>query len=104
MNISWTNLIQSRYKPDHDPTCPSCDQCVEMCAHVLSCNEAGQVDTLYQSINLLDKCLKKVGMHTHLYKYILQYAKVRGGIIMSDVLHGTNRQYRKVTVSHELIG
>ena len=35
MNIVGKNLIQSRYKPHHDTTCPSCDQCVETCAHVL---------------------------------------------------------------------
>ena len=41
ISIAGTNLIQSRYKPHHDPTCPSCDQCVKTCAHVLSCNKAG---------------------------------------------------------------
>ena len=85
-NIAGTNLIQSRYKTHHDPTCPSCDQCVKTCAHVLSCNEAGRVDALYQYINLLDKWLNKVGTHTQICKYILQYAKGRGGIIMTDDL------------------
>ena len=74
MSIAGTNLIQSRYKPHHDPTCPSCDKCGETCTHVLSCNESGRVDALYQSINILDKRLKKVGTHTQLHKYILQYA------------------------------
>ena len=104
MNIAGTNLIRSRYKPHHDPTCPICDQCMETFAHVLSCNEAGQVDALYQSINLLDKWLKKVGMHTKLHKYILQYAKGKGGISMTDVLHGTKSQYIKLAVSQDLIG
>ena len=36
MNIAGTNLTQSRYKPHHDPACPSYDQCVETCAHVIS--------------------------------------------------------------------
>ena len=93
MNISGTNLIQSRYKPHHDPTCISCDQCVETRAYLLSCNEAGRVDALHQSINILDKWLKKVGTHTQLRKYILQYAKVIGGISMTDVPHGTGRRY-----------
>ena len=64
MNIAGTNLIQSRYKPHNHPTCTRCDQCVETCAHVLYCNESGQVDALYQYINLLDKWLNKVGTHT----------------------------------------
>ena len=104
MNIAETNLIQSRYKPHHDTTCTSCDQCVETCAHVISCNEAGRVDALYQSINLLDKWLNKLGMHTQLNKYILQYDEGRGGISITDVLHGTGRQYSKLSVSHDLIG
>ena len=93
MNISGTNLIKSCYKPHHDTTCPSCDQCVETCAHVISYNKAGRVDALYQSINLLEKWLKKVGTQTHLRKYILQYDKGIGRISMTDVLHGTDRQY-----------
>ena len=103
MNISGTNLIQSRYKPHHYRTCPSCDQCVQTCAHVLSCNEAGRVVALYQSINILDKWLNKVGTHTHLRKYILQYAKGRGGISMTDVLYGTGRQNSKLAVLQDLI-
>ena len=74
MNIGGTNLIQSRYKPHHDPTCTSCDKFVETCVHVLSCNEAGRVDELSQSINLLDMWLNKVGMHKYLFKYLLEYA------------------------------
>ena len=64
MNIVGTNLIQSRYKPHHNPTCPSCDQRVETCAHVLSCNKAGRVYALYQYINLLYNWLNKLGTHT----------------------------------------
>ena len=46
MNIAGINLIRSRYKLHHDPTCPICDKCVETCAHVLSCNKAGRFDAL----------------------------------------------------------
>ena len=69
-----------------------------------SFNEAGQVDAMYQFINLLEKWLKKVGTHTQIRKYILQYAKGRGWISMTDALHGTGRQYRKLEVSQDLIG
>ena len=104
INISGTNLIQSRYKIHHYPTCTSCDQCVETCAHVLSYNEAGRVDSLYQYINILDKWIKKVCTHTQLCKYILQYDKGRGGISMADVLHNTGSRYSKLAVSQDLIG
>ena len=88
INISGTNLIQSQYKPHHDPTCTTYDECVETCAHVLSFNETGRVDALYQSIILLEKWIKKLGMHTQLRKFMLQYAKGRGRIIMTYLLHG----------------
>ena len=79
MNKAGTNLIQSWYKPHHDPTCPICEQCVEKCAHVLSCNEAVQVYAMYQSISILDKWVNKLDTHIQLHKYIIQYAKGRGG-------------------------
>ena len=104
MNIAGTNLDQSQYKPHHDTTCPRCDQCAETCANVLSWKETGRVYALYRSINLLDKWLNKIGMHIQLRKYILQYAKGRGGTRMTDILHGTGRRYRKLVVSQEFIG
>ena len=91
MNISETNLIQSWYKPHYDPTCTSCDKCVETCAHVLSCNKAGRGDALYHYTNLLDKWFNKVGTHTQRCKYTLQNDKGRGGISMVYVLHGPVR-------------
>ena len=42
-------------------------------------------------------------MHTQIRKYILQYAKGIGGIIMTDVLHGTVRRHRKLAASQDLI-
>ena len=104
MNIAGTNLIQSPYTPHHDPTCPSCDQCVETCAYVISCKKTGRVDELYQYISLLVKCLKKVSTHTKLRTYILQYARGRGGISMKDVIHGTLRRYSKLSASQDLFG
>jgi hypothetical protein len=37
--------------------CPSCQQEKETTAHTLYCNEAGQVDALIKSIDLLDSWL-----------------------------------------------
>ena len=92
INIAGKNLIQSRHKTHHDPICPTCDQCVETCVQVLSCNKTGWVDAIYQSINILDKWLRKVGTHTQLRTYILQHAKGRGRISTTDVVHGTGRR------------
>ena len=104
MNIEGMNVIQSRYKSYINPTCPICDQYVEMCAYMISFNELGQVDSLYHSINLLDKGLKEVGTHTHLRKYMLQCAKGRGECSMTDVLHGTGSRYSRLAASRDLIG
>ena len=34
---------------------------------------------MYQSISILDKWVNKLGTHIQLHKYIIQYAKGRGG-------------------------
>ena len=54
MDIAGTNFNQSKYQDEKDPTCPSCDECIETCPHVIHCNEAGRVDALKQTITLLD--------------------------------------------------
>ena len=41
--IDGTNKMQSYYKEDHDPTCPSCESCEETCEHVLLCEESQSI-------------------------------------------------------------
>jgi hypothetical protein len=48
LGIAGTNEMQARYTPNHCRNCPSCDVCLEVCAHVLTCSEVGRVD-LYKS-------------------------------------------------------
>jgi hypothetical protein len=42
------------YTPGHDPLCPSCGVVPETCGHILVCDEAGRVEVLHGSIDLLN--------------------------------------------------
>jgi hypothetical protein len=61
ISIAGCNVNQSYYTLGHDKLCPSCGVVQEMCAHVLMCNETGQVAVLNRSIDLLNKWLKDNG-------------------------------------------
>ena len=58
LGIAGTNVMQARYSPNHHKQCPSCGIYKETCDHVLTCGEAGRVDLLHQSIDLVDKWMK----------------------------------------------
>lgn len=51
MDIAPTNLNQKKYKPNHDPLCPSYGLVEETCSHVLLCEEIGRVYSLGRSID-----------------------------------------------------
>ena len=78
MDIAGTNVNQAKYKKDHDKICPSCNQCLETTAHVLTCNEAGRVDVLRQTVRLMDKWMQSNQTDPDLCDYITQYALGRG--------------------------
>ena len=60
MGIDGTSFNQSQYQHDKDPKCPSCEEYVETCSHVLHCNEEGRVSALQQTTALLDEWLVSV--------------------------------------------
>ena len=74
LGIAGTNAMQARYTPHHDKRCPSCGICKETCGHVLMCEEAGRVDLLHQSIDLVDKWMKDHGTDLKLRRYLTKYA------------------------------
>lgn len=61
LGVAGTNAMHAQYTPNHDTWCPSCGVCKEACEHILTCEEAGRVDLLHQSINLVDKWMKDHG-------------------------------------------
>jgi hypothetical protein len=78
--------MQARYTPNHDKMCPSCGVCVEDCQHVLMCEEVGRVELLNQSIDLVDTWLLEHGTEEKLRKYLVRYAKGRGGRMMLELV------------------
>ena len=76
---------------------------IETCGHVLSCNEAGQVEVLHKSIDLMDRWLKDNGTETNLRQFLIQYAHGRGGRSMQEIV-GFQLQYRRLAVSVDCIG
>ena len=61
MSIAGTNLNQSNYKDNHDPSCPSCTVCEESYEYILMCNEECRVEALMVSIALMDKWMCDTG-------------------------------------------
>jgi hypothetical protein len=101
--IAGCNANQAYYTPGHDRRCPSCGVETETCAHVLSCNEAGRVDVLHKSIDLLDQWLKDSGTEANLRKFMIRYAHGRGGRTMQEIV-GFQIQYRRLAASVDCIG
>ena len=104
MDIAPTNANQRKYKPDHDPKCPSCSTIDESCAHVLTCEESGRVDALQHSIASLEAWLKEVGTDGDLRKIIVEYAKGRGGRTMIDITRGRHPRFARLAASQDMIG
>ena len=104
MGVARTNLYQSKYRPNHDPKCPSCTRCVESCAHVLECPEEGRVETLLCTIDFLDSWMKNIGTDKRLRNCLLRYAKGRGAITMKDIVGNRTHCLHPLKQSQDLIG
>ena len=76
---------------------------IETRAHILSCNEAGPVDVLHKSIDLLDQWLKDSGTEVNLRKFLTRYAHGRGGRTMQEIV-GFQLQYCRLAASVDCIG
>jgi hypothetical protein len=65
LGIAGTNVMQAKYTPNHDKKCLSCSgEEDETCGHVLHCEEAGRVDVLHQSIDLVDRLTPATGTNS----------------------------------------
>jgi hypothetical protein len=102
--VAGTNEMQARYTPNHDRRCPSCASAVETCGHVLSCEEAGRVDLLHRSIELVDIWLEEHGTDPTLRKCLIKYAHGRGGKTMSEIVGWRRGALRTLADSMDLIG
>jgi hypothetical protein len=104
MGLAGTNEMQSRYKEEHDRRCPSCGVAVETCGHVLHCREEGRVDVLEKSIDLLDDWLIEQETEEELRFCLIDYARGRGGVSMSDICHRKSSRYKRMARSQDAIG
>jgi hypothetical protein len=102
--VAGTNEMQARYTPNHSRKCPSCGVCVEDCAHVLFCEEEGRVDLLQKSIDLVEQWMKDKGTDNTLRKYLVKYARARGGRSMLEIVGWFNAPYQKLANSMDRIG
>merc|ERR1712194_844266 len=94
----------AKYMPHQDTPCPSCDQEVETCHHILHYEEEGRVAALNCTINLLDSWLKKVGTDNSLRQCLVQYARTRGGDSMAHVARAQSARFEKLAQSMDSIG
>jgi hypothetical protein len=65
--------------------CPSCAVEKETCSHILSCKDAGRVETFISSIDLLDQWLDNEDTDPELRMCITEYAHGRGSASMYDI-------------------
>ena len=84
--------------------CLSCDECSETCALVLFCNEAWRVDTLLNTIQLLDDSLRQVGKDNGLRRCIVDYVRGREGLSMFDIALQKGARFQKMDASQDTIG
>jgi hypothetical protein len=104
MEVAGTNEMQARYTPGHDKHCPSCGVCMETCGHVLACKEGGRVELLTQSIGLVDRWLEDHVTEPKLRRYLTQYARGRGGQLMSEIVRERTGMYREMARSMDRVG
>ena len=104
MDVAGTNVNLAKYKKGHCKFCPSCEDSLETCHHVLTCPEEGRVEVLMGSIRNMEKWLVEVGKDPVLVDYIVEYARGRGGKSMSDVCARKHQRYRAMARAQDKIG
>ena len=103
LGIAGCDVNEAYYTPGHDPLCLSCGVVPETCGHILACDEAGRVEVLHQSIDLLDKWLKENGTEHNLCRFLVMYARGRGGRSMQEIV-GFRQEYHRLAALVDCIG
>jgi hypothetical protein len=102
MDIAPTNRNRP-WEKNLCPLCPSCAQVNKTCLHILFCNHAGWVDALMKSIDLLEQWLVEVDTDPNLSNCIVEYARGRGQLTMSEVCRGMDYHYTKMADEQDAI-
>eukprot|EP00956_Cyclotella_meneghiniana_P022017 scaffold40896_cov41-Cyclotella_meneghiniana.AAC.6 len=104
MGVAGTNEMQARYTPGHDKRCPSCNDAIETCGHVLTCEEEGRVDILHKSIDLLERWMDDNDTDEKLRDVLIAYAHGRGGTRVLELVPRRDRDYLLLAQSMDCIG
>ena len=104
MGVAGTNEMQTRYTPGHDKRCPSCNDAIETCGHVLTCEEEGRVDILHKSIDLLERWMDDNDTDEKLRDVLIAYAHGRGGTRVLELVPRRDRDYLLLARSMDCIG
>ncbi len=103
VNIAPANT-NTPWDEGSNPLCPSCAQVPETCSHISYCNHAGRVEALLKSIKLLDTWLGEVDTNCNLRNCIIEYAKGRGGVVISNICRGKAQRYEIMAREQDEIG
>ena len=84
--------------------CPSCLQERDTCAHMLFCENAGRVETLRHSIDLMEGWMEESGTDSILLDCITEYACGRGRRTMVEICTGLEETYQQMAADQDTIG
>ena len=84
--------------------CPSCLQVWDTCAHVLFCDNAGRVETLWHTIDLKEGWMEEADTHPILLDCITEYACGRGGRTMVEICTRLDEVYQQMAADQDAIG
>jgi hypothetical protein len=73
--------------------CPCCLQEWDTCPCVLFCCHDGRVETLHDTINLIEDWLEESETEPELQKILLEYARGRGGVTMGSICRGCSEEF-----------
>ena len=104
LGIARTNHLISKWDLTVDPRCPSCLQCPETPGHILHCNEAGRLETLLHTIDLLARWLRHMHTDPRLVECIVSFARGRGSIRMRDICRTMGARFLQMARSQDIIG
>lgn len=102
-NIAATNGLRSRWTEGLSKRCPSCRRRTETSAHVLYCNEAGRVETLMKTIDLLEEWLEEADTDPDLLRCLILYARSRGEESMEYICRHVPR-FRRMAEMQDKLG
>ena len=81
-----------------------CAQVPESCSHVLYCSYEGRVDAMTKSVDLLLSWMAEVDTDPNLSECIIDYAKGRGKLTMSEICQGMDNRFWQMARDQDEIG